>query len=113
MLISISLTARLAYILRLNHEDDRQPFLVQEQRRRLMLSIFTMDTLYSSGKAEFTACTTETLHIRLPCNETSFSMDIPVSTEVLAPTSESHGESAIGLLGYCIRVLEIRDRVQR
>ncbi|KAJ0421831.1 hypothetical protein BJY00DRAFT_106210 [Aspergillus carlsbadensis] len=113
MLISISLTARLAYILRLNHEDDRQPFLVQEQRRRLMWSIFTMDTLYSSGKAEFTACTTETLHIQLPCNETSFSMDIPVSTEVLAPTSESHGESAIGLLGYCVRVLEIRDRVQR
>ncbi|KAL2844876.1 hypothetical protein BJX68DRAFT_137468 [Aspergillus pseudodeflectus] len=113
MLISISLAARLAYILRLNYEDDRQPFLIQEQRRRLMWSIFTMDTLYSSGKAEFTACTMETLYIRLPCNETSFSMDIPVSTEVLAPHSESHGESAIGLLGYCIRVLEIRDRVQR
>ncbi|KAL3450812.1 hypothetical protein BJX65DRAFT_270146 [Aspergillus insuetus] len=113
MLISMSLTARLAYIFRLNYEDDRQPFLIQEQRRRLMWSIFTMDTLYSSGKAEFTACTRDTLHIRLPCNETSFSMDIPVSTEGLAPTSESHDESAIGLLGYCIRVLEIRDRVQR
>ncbi|KAF5681279.1 transcriptional regulatory [Fusarium heterosporum] len=71
-----------------------------------------MDTLYSSGKVEFTACTTETLHIRLPCNEKSFSMDIPVTTESLHSTLHPD-TTAMGLLGYCIRVLDIRNRTQR
>ncbi|KAK1763897.1 hypothetical protein QBC33DRAFT_458707 [Phialemonium atrogriseum] len=112
MLVSISLVSRLAYILRLNHEDSRQTFLVQERRRRLMWSIYAIDTLYSSGKAEFTACTTETLHIRLPCNEKSFLMDIPTSTGFLNADSDPNYPN-IGLVGYCLRILNIRDRVQR
>ncbi|KAF4444148.1 putative transcriptional regulatory protein PB1A11.04c [Fusarium austroafricanum] len=94
MLVSMALASRLAYILRLNHEDSRQKFLVQERRRRLMWAIYIMDSLYSRGKTEFTSCTSDTLHIRLPCSENS-------------------EESNIGLLGYCIRVLDIRNRVQR
>ncbi|KAM5386474.1 hypothetical protein ACJZ2D_000437 [Fusarium nematophilum] len=113
MLVSMSLTSRLAYILRLNHENDRPSFLLQERRRRLMWSIFAMDTLYSSGKTEFTSCTTETIYIRLPCNEKSFSMDMPVSTGLLGTEHDASSESNIGLLGYCLRVLDIRDRVQR
>ncbi|KAI8716260.1 hypothetical protein NCS52_00919100 [Fusarium sp. LHS14.1] len=113
MLVSMSLTSRLAYILRLNHENDRPSFLLQERRRRLMWSIFTTDTLYSSGKTEFTSCTTETLHIRLPCNEKSFTMDIPVLAGRLTGGIDASGESSIGLLGYCLRVLDIRDRCQR
>ncbi|UPK92688.1 hypothetical protein LCI18_003623 [Fusarium solani-melongenae] len=113
MLVSMSLASRLAYILRLNHENDRPSFLQQERHRRLMWSIFTTDTLYSSGKTEFTSCTTETLHIRLPCNEKSFSMDMPVSTGFLTSDADTSGESNIGLLGYCLRVLDIRDRCQR
>ncbi|CAJ0555472.1 Ff.00g055370.m01.CDS01 [Fusarium sp. VM40] len=112
MLVSMALASRLAYILRLNYEDTRQGFLVQERRRRLMWSIYVMDSLYSSGKAEFTACTAETLHIRLPCNEKSFSMDIPVTTEPLHPPLHSDSTS-MSLLGYCIRVLDIRNRTQR
>ncbi|KAH7120655.1 hypothetical protein EDB81DRAFT_814521 [Dactylonectria macrodidyma] len=112
MLVSMALTSRLAYILRLNHEDNRQTFLAQERRRRLMWSIYAMDTLYSSGKAEFTACTADTLHIRLPCNEKSFSMDQSVTTQLLHPAPGPDTPN-IGLLGYCLRVLDIRDRVQR
>ncbi|QKD61586.1 uncharacterized protein FOBCDRAFT_192040 [Fusarium oxysporum Fo47] len=112
MLVSMALTSRLAYILRLNHEDPRQKFLVQERRRRLMWAIYIMDSLYSSGKTEFTACTPETLHIRLPCAEKSFSMDAPVITVPLH-SSPHEDISNIGLLGYCIRVLDIRNRVQR
>ncbi|CVK85401.1 uncharacterized protein FPRN_06722 [Fusarium proliferatum] len=112
MLVSMALTSRLAYILRLNHEDPRQKFLVQERRRRLMWAIYIMDSLYSSGKTEFTACTPETLHIRLPCAEKSFSMDAPVITVPLH-SSPHEDTSNIGLLGYCIRVLDIRNRVQR
>ncbi|KAF4978162.1 hypothetical protein FZEAL_5407 [Fusarium zealandicum] len=113
MLVSMSLAARLAYILRLNHENDKLPFLVSERRRRLMWSIFATDTLYSSGKREFTSCTAETLHIQLPCREQSFSMDLPGRTESLAATPASLGASRMGLHGYCLRVLDIRDRVQR
>ncbi|KAF5550750.1 transcriptional regulatory [Fusarium mexicanum] len=87
MLVSMALTSRLAYILRLNHEDPRQKFLVQERRRRLMWAIYIMDSLYSSGKTEFTA---------LPLR-----------------SSPHEDTSNIGLLGYCIRVLDIRNRVQR
>ncbi|RGP62711.1 transcriptional regulatory protein [Fusarium sporotrichioides] len=112
MLVSMALTSRLAYILRLNHEDPRQKFLVQERRRRLMWSIYIMESLYSSGKAEFTACTNETLHIRLPCNEKSFSIDLRVTTEPLCPPALPDTAN-IGLLGYCIRVLDIRNRAQR
>ncbi|KAF5024521.1 hypothetical protein F66182_3461 [Fusarium sp. NRRL 66182] len=112
MLVSMALTSRLAYILRLNHEDTRQTFLVQERRRRLMWSIYAVDSLYSSGKTEFTACTAETLHIRLPCDEKSFSMDIPVTTEHLYPALQPD-TAKTGLLGYCLRVLDIRNRVQR
>ncbi|KAF9777112.1 hypothetical protein IL306_004624 [Fusarium sp. DS 682] len=112
MLVSMALTCRLAYILRLNHEDTRHSFLVQERRRRLMWAIYTMDSLYSSGKTEFTACTSDTLHIRLPCTEKSFSMDLLVTTVPLH--SIPHEDTAnVGLLGYCIRVLDIRNRVQR
>ncbi|KIL90185.1 transcriptional regulatory protein [Fusarium avenaceum] len=112
MLVSMALASRLAYILRLNYEDTRQGFLVQERRRRLMWSIYVMDSLYSSGKAEFTACAAETLHIRLPCNEKSFSMNIPVTTEPLHPPLHSD-TTTMSLLGYCIRVLDIRNRTQR
>ncbi|KAF5629800.1 transcriptional regulatory [Fusarium tjaetaba] len=112
MLVSMALTSRLAFILRLNHEDPRQKFLVQERRRRLMWAIYIMDSLYSSGKTEFTACTPETLHIRLPCAEKSFSMDASVMTVPLH-SSAHEDASNIGLLGYCIRVLDIRNRVQR
>ncbi|KAF4341953.1 transcriptional regulatory [Fusarium beomiforme] len=112
MLVSMALTSRLAYILRLNHEDPRHKFLVQERRRRLMWAIYIMDSLHSSGKAEFTACTTDTLHIQLPCSDKSFSMDIPVTTVLLHCTSDEDA-SHVGLLGYCIRVLDIRNRVHR
>jgi hypothetical protein len=107
------LVARLAYILRLNHEEDRLPFLIQERRRRLMWSIYVMDTFYSSGRTEFTACPTDTIHLRLPCNEQSFAMDVPVVTEPLVPPTDQPPSRDMGLMAYCIRVIDIRDRTQR
>lgn len=115
MLVSMSLAARLAYILRLNHEEERLPFLVRERRSRLMWSIYVLDTLYSSGRAEFTSCQRDTLLLRLPCGERSFSMDVPVMTESLTPTpGASHtGTSNLGTMAYCIRILDIRDQTNR
>lgn len=112
MLISACLAARLAYMMRLNYEDGRHGFLMQERRRRLMWAIFTLDTLYSSGRAEFTGCSKETIHLQLPCNERSFTLDIPVMTEPLSPP-DIPTTSDLGLMAYNIRVLDIRDRIQR
>ncbi|KAH0424690.1 nitrate assimilation regulatory protein [Colletotrichum camelliae] len=112
MLISACLAARLAYMMRLNYEDGRHGFLMQERRRRLMWAIFTLDTLYSSGRAEFTGCSKETIHLQLPCNERSFTLDIPVMTEPLSPP-DIRTTSDLGLMAYNIRVLDIRDRIQR
>ncbi|KAH6677830.1 hypothetical protein F5X68DRAFT_270231 [Plectosphaerella plurivora] len=113
MLVTMCLLARLAYILRLNHEEDRLPFLIQERRRRLMWSIYVVDTFYSSGRTEFTAVSTETIHLRLPCNEQSFAMDVPVVTEPLIPPTDQPPSRDMGLMAYIIRVLDIRDRTQR
>ncbi|KAF6823356.1 nitrate assimilation regulatory protein [Colletotrichum plurivorum] len=112
MLISACLAARLAYMMRLNYEDGRLGFLTQERRRRLMWAIFAMETLYSSGRAEFTGSSKETIYLQLPCNERSFTLDIPVMTEPLSP-SETQKSSDLGLMAYNIRVLDIRDRIQR
>ncbi|OLN90337.1 putative transcriptional regulatory protein C530.11c-like protein 5 [Colletotrichum chlorophyti] len=112
MLVSACLAARLAFMMRLNYEDGRHGFLAQERRRRLMWAIFTSETLYSSGRAEFTGCSTDTIHLQLPCNERSFTLDIPVITEPLKPP-KTQKSSDLGLVAYNIRVLDIRDRIQR
>ncbi|OHE98483.1 hypothetical protein CORC01_06274 [Colletotrichum orchidophilum] len=112
MLVSACLAARLAFMVRLNYEDGRLSFLTQERRRRLMWAIYTMETLYSSGRTEFTGCPKETIHLQLPCHERSFTLDIPVSTEPLKPP-KAHCSLELGLMAYNIRVLDIRDRIQR
>lgn len=112
MLVSACLAARLAFMMRLNYEDGRLSFLTQERRRRLMWGIYTMETLYSSGRTEFTGCPKETIHLQLPCHERSFTLDIPVMTEPLKPP-ENQCSLELGLMAYNIRVLDIRDRIQR
>ncbi|KAK1466065.1 hypothetical protein CTAM01_17046 [Colletotrichum tamarilloi] len=111
MLVSACLAARLAFMMRLNYEDGRLSFLTQERRRRLMWGIYTMETLYSSGRTEFTGCPKETIHLQLPCHERSFTLDIPVMTEPLKPP-ENQCSLELGLMAYNIRVLDIRDRIQ-
>ncbi|KZL64658.1 nitrate assimilation regulatory protein [Colletotrichum tofieldiae] len=112
MLVSACLAARLAFMMRLNYDDSRLSFLTQERRRRLMWAIFTTETLYSSGRMEFTGCPKDTIHLQLPCNENSFTLDMPVTTEPLKPAGIPNA-SHLGLMAYNIRVLDIRDRIQR
>ncbi|CAH0022151.1 unnamed protein product, partial [Clonostachys rhizophaga] len=115
MLVSMSLVARLAYIMRLHWEDERSPFLERERRRRLMWAIYILDTLYSSAREEFTSCPANTIRVQLPCKEFFFTMDVPVVTQSLTvpPHVQSPSSTKLGLMAYCIRVLDIRDRVNR
>jgi hypothetical protein len=112
MLTSSCLAARMAYIMRLNHENPRLGSIARESRRRLMWAIFVFDTIYSSGRAELTSCQQGTIHIQLPCREGAFSSDIPVVTTGLRePSSECIGK--LGTTAFLIRILDIRDRIQR
>lgn len=60
-MVSTALTVRLAYMMRLNHEDGRLASLTQERRTRLMWCIFVFDKFFSSGRAEFTLCPKDTI----------------------------------------------------
>lgn len=112
-LTSSCLAARMAYIMRLNHENTKLSFLGQESRRRLMWAIFIFDTLYSSGRSELTSCSEKTIHLQLPCHERAFSLDIPSITEALRPLPQGSPGNSIGTTGFLIRILDIRDRIQR
>lgn len=112
MLTSTCLAARMAYVMRLNHENAKLAFLAQESRRRLMWSIYCFDSIYSSGRNELTSCTEGTIHLQLPCHERAFEIDDPCVTAPLRGHLNAQ-VSGIGTTGFLIRILDIRDRIQR
>lgn len=115
MMIASGLAARLAYIMRLNCEDTKPPFVVRESRRRLMWSIFAFDTLYSSGRSELTSCARGTIRLQLPCSERHFFRDNPVTTESIQHDARSDRtiSDTIGTTAFLLRILDVRDRIQR
>lgn len=108
-----ALVVRFAFAMRLNYTDKKLTFVGQERRRRLMWSIFMCDTLLANGRADFTLVSAERIHLQLPCHERDFSFDIPVETELLQPAPGLNNQSNIGMMGFLIRILEIRVRIQK
>ncbi|CZT04648.1 uncharacterized protein RCO7_05531 [Rhynchosporium graminicola] len=108
-----ALVVRFALALRLNYTNKKLTFVGQERRRRLMWSIFMSDTLLANGRADFTLISVEKVHLQLPCHERNFSYDIPVETEFLKPDPVLNNKSNIGMMGFLIRILEIRVRIQK
>lgn len=107
----ISIAVRHSYALRLNYENSSLCFLAQESRRRLMWSIFLLDLHLASGLSEFTLCSAESLYIQLPCNETSFELDIEQTTEPLLPVADHTPSSNCGLIASFIRLYWIRGKI--
>jgi len=107
----LSIASRMAYLSRLNYESGNVPFVVQETRRRLMWAIYTLDRFYSGGLPDFTVCPAESVHLTLPCNEMNFELEISTTTEPLQPVFPSVGNSGIGVFGFYIRMLDIRNRI--
>lgn len=112
-MVSTALTVRLAYMMRLNHADKRITPHTQERRTRLMWCIFVFDKFFSSGKAEFTLCPKDTIHLQLPWPEQSYLLDMPMTTEPLRLTDGPRGPSSLGFMALCVRLLDIRDRISR
>ncbi|KAK5993847.1 hypothetical protein PT974_07284 [Cladobotryum mycophilum] len=112
--VLISLASRYAAALRLNYEAPNICFLAQESRRRLMWSLYCIDSTAAAGHRDFSIWRAEMIHVSLPCNERNFEFDLPQQTEKLLPASGDPRRSQaddIGSLALHIRILYIRQKI--
>lgn len=94
-----------------------------ESKRRLMWSIYIMDSWVGSGVDELTLLEEADIHIQLPCNDKSFNAQQPRIVEALQPGTYSSfvgfGEGSrelmepLDLRGEFIRLVSLRRRVLR
>lgn len=110
MILTATVT-RLAYVLRLNYENKIISFTAQESRRRLMWSIFTLNTFLAGGLDDFNICPADTIHLSLPCDERSFELDLTVNTPYLCSPPSEASTSNLGMMAYVIRMAHLRERI--
>ena len=91
-----AIASRFATALRLNHENPSLCFLARESRRRLMWSIYMIDSALAGGQPDFAlwADADRQIHIQLPCNERHFEFDLPEPTRPLPPPRPGPGGTA-------------------
>jgi hypothetical protein len=87
LMVLSAIVVRLAFALRLNYADETATFVWQERRRRLVWSIFILESFMSNGRPDFTLVSVENIHLQLPCHERAFALDDPVKTEPLKPVT--------------------------
>lgn len=112
-LMLMATLTRFAFTLRLNYGNPKLCSLAQESRRRLMWSIYVLDTFLAGGLPEFTLCPSGVLHLSLPNEETAFELDTSYANVPLCRSTNESDMADIGLLGYYIRVIYLRDTVLR
>ncbi len=110
-----SMASRFAAALRLNHESPNLCFLAQESRRRLMWSLYCIDSGIAAGYSEFALWRADRIYVDLPCNERNFEFDLSQPTEKLVADSpnesqQPHSED-VGSLALHIRILHIRQKI--
>lgn len=112
---------RFAAALRLNHENPAICFLAQESRRRLMWSLYMLDTGIASGQVDFALWPDpeNQIHVQLPCNERNFEFDLPEPTEPLKPPDPGPDglprtlPDVVGFLALHVRIQWIRSKIQQ
>lgn len=110
---------RFAAVLRINHENPAICFLAQESRRRLMWSLYMLDTGISSGQLDFALWPNpeHQIDVQLPCNERHFEFDLPEPTEPLKlPPPGPDGvlpalPDVVGFLALHVRIHWIRSKI--
>ncbi|KAK5086700.1 hypothetical protein LTR05_003868 [Lithohypha guttulata] len=105
------LAARSAFGLRLNYESPGLCFLAQESRRRLMWSLYIIDSGLAGGLRDFVLCSETALHLRMPCRDRSFELDAPEledneDTENARPTIKHKGS-----LTLYIQIMMLRSKI--
>lgn len=109
----LATASRFAYAMKLNYEAPDLSFVAQESRRRLMWSIYVLDTIFGSGVRELTLCPDETLLIQLPCHERNFDFDLPQVTEPLKLMSHQPLSDNVGFVGLYVRIMNLRSKILR
>ena len=110
MLLATAL--RFAYALRLNYEASGLCFLAQESRRRLMWSLYMLDSTLAGGIPDMILCRPEALYIQLPCQERNFEFDLAQETEPLKPPRPKQQlAESVGALGIYLRVMWLRAQI--
>ncbi|PNY19707.1 transcriptional regulatory protein [Tolypocladium capitatum] len=112
--VLFSIASRFAAALRLNYDSPSLCFLARESRRRLMWSLFCIDSGISSGFRDFSLWRADRIHVGLPCNERNFEFDLPQPTEKLVPDSDEplppHPED-VGSMALHVRIFHIRQKI--
>jgi len=114
-----AVASRFAAVLRLNHETPSLCFLARESRRRLMWSIYMIDSALAGGQPDFAlwADAERQIHIQLPCNERHFEFDLPEETEPLRPPPADHDgvpaplPDVVGFMALHVRIHWMRTRI--
>jgi hypothetical protein len=106
-----AIAVRFAMALRLNYENDKMCNLARESRRRLMWSLFLVDAQLASGYRDFSVCSFDTIHIRLPCPERDFEMDLCHDVPGLSDSFSMSSPVELGILAQYIRVAWLRSKV--
>ncbi|KAK2608707.1 hypothetical protein QQS21_002696 [Conoideocrella luteorostrata] len=110
----LSMASRFAAALRLNHNSPNLCFLAQESRRRLMWSLYCIDTGISAGYRDFALWRADRIFVSLPCNERNFEFDLPQPAEMLNPDfngPEMQHSEDVGSLALHIRILHLRQKI--
>ncbi|KAI0202462.1 hypothetical protein F4808DRAFT_421698 [Astrocystis sublimbata] len=116
--ITFALAARMAFGVRLNFENPRPCFLARESRRRLMWALFILDNSLASGMAHFRLCREVDIHIKMPCGERNFELDLEPSPADDPGTIEHAGQSSRpasddSLVAFNIQIAAIRFKILR
>ncbi|VUC31110.1 unnamed protein product [Clonostachys rosea] len=109
----LSMAARLAFTMRLNHEysGEAQP-LTLELRRLLVWEIYSIDRYFSGGVEDLSVCPTSRMQLRLPCDDYSFEKGLPSRAGFLSSTHPEEVGST-NVYGYYLKLLALRDEVLR
>ncbi|KAJ5209705.1 hypothetical protein N7449_004084 [Penicillium cf. viridicatum] len=108
----LGIAAKMAYMLRLNHENTQLSTTAREIRRRIMWSIFIFDKRFAAGQSDLISCPKEQMHIQLPSNERDFELAISGGTGTLIPTQIDEGDStSMGTRAYFCQLSNIRHEI--
>ncbi|KAK4113674.1 hypothetical protein N656DRAFT_707047 [Canariomyces notabilis] len=114
-----AIASRFATALRLNHENPELCFLARESRRRLMWSLYMIDSFISAGQRDLALWpdAEHQIHVQLPCNERNFEFDLPEPTEPLRPPALAPGGTipplpdVLGFMALHVRIHWMRTRI--
>ena len=107
----LSIAARMAFAMRLNYENPNLCFLAQESRRRLMWTLYMLDSTWSAGLQEYTLCPSDIIYLQLPGTEEDFELDTARTTSSLFENLGQDKE--LSILAYYIRIMSLRYSILR